>query len=151
MIQQEKTYCTLCRGSGWVFAYPKKNDSGSGPFAFRCACSQGRAKWQTSIPLWNTRWASQFDPFWSLQENLETAEGKAKLAEKKADADAIHPIAPDEVITLTECLEAAKRGVALTAQDPFRALIKKHGQETVQTMMRSIRLKDQVAQSGLAG
>ena len=73
------------------------------------------------------------------------------IAQKAAETAAVHPMPESEVKTLTDCLEAAKRGVALASQDPFRALIQKHGQETVQTMMRSIRLKDQVAEAGVGG
>lgn len=44
--------CGECDNEGFVFAYSKWVDAA--PFVFRCNCSIGRGKGETSIPFWES-------------------------------------------------------------------------------------------------
>lgn len=74
--------CTSCEGIGYRFVYPKNwQEHGRGSVVFRCACSFGRSKSSTGIPLWRDELLSRFqlDAHKSIESD-ETEEVQAEVA-----------------------------------------------------------------------
>jgi hypothetical protein len=140
-------------------AEAKVKESNGAPFAFRCECSEGRAKASVGIPLWSSRYAKGYEVLKALKGPDEAVSPPADpVAKHSKEVAAIEPEPVSDVrknpehviVTLTpaafaqlhDCIGASSRGIPLQNQPTFGRLVSQFGKDAVLAAVRSIRLQD---------
>jgi hypothetical protein len=145
--------CTLCLGSGFVMAAARNAEQLGAPYAFRCQCGEGRAKAQTGIPLWSKKHEAGFEVLAAIQVPEDAvkpevsatplnAPASPEVDEEAALTPPVQGLTAEALVTLSECVDAARAGQPLKSQPRVAALIQKFGKESVLAAVRSIRLQD---------
>ena len=119
------------------------------PYAFRCECSEGRAKAQTGIPLWSKRYAAGFRIDATIGEPRDATPSPGKVTKEPEEAPSASEsasgralLSSSDMVTVARCVELSRSGQQLKHNSDFLKLIQKYGKEPVLAAVRSIRLKE---------
>lgn len=150
-------FCSLCFGSGYIMAEAKARESDGAPYAFRCECSEGRAKASTGIPLWSPRYAKSYElykgPKIADPAPVDPTLSKHSREPGHVEPEAVKPVSDEAragvgilkgaaFLQLEDCVTRSKAGQPLQHQQAFGQLVKQYGKEAVLAAVRSIRLRD---------